>query len=78
MTKNPVFCLANDCTAKAAQLMMEHDTGTIPVVTNREDVPSGRGANGLGPCIDGRCRRLRPGPDERRVRDVPARDCVLA
>jgi CBS domain-containing protein len=37
MTKNPVCCLSIDSAAKAARLMMEHDTGMIPVVTNRED-----------------------------------------
>lgn len=34
MTKDPVCCLPSDAVAKAAQLMMEHDTGFIPVVAN--------------------------------------------
>jgi CBS domain-containing protein len=37
MTKDPVCCILSDSTAKAAQLMMEHDTGMIPVVVNKRD-----------------------------------------
>jgi CBS domain-containing protein len=34
MTKDPVTCLPGDTTAEAAQLMRDHDTGMIPVVSN--------------------------------------------
>lgn len=37
MTKNPAACLPIDSTAQAARLMKKHDTGMIPVITNRED-----------------------------------------
>src|SRR5262245_11311587 len=37
MSKDPVCCLPNDSTETAAQLMREHDTGILPVVSNRED-----------------------------------------
>jgi CBS domain-containing protein len=37
MTKDPACCLPGDSASRAAQLMMEHDTGMIPVVMNRED-----------------------------------------
>ena len=37
MTKDPACCLATDSTAKAAQVMMEHDVGILPVVESGQD-----------------------------------------
>lgn len=34
MTKNPICCLPNDTTAKAAQLMKSGNIGSIPVIEN--------------------------------------------
>lgn len=37
MTKDPAFCLPGDSAARAAQLMMEHDVGILPVVRSGDD-----------------------------------------
>ena len=36
MTKNPICCLPNDTTAKAAQLMKSGNVGSIPVIENEQ------------------------------------------
>lgn len=36
MTKNPACCVASDTVQHAAQLMTEHDAGSIPVVSDQQ------------------------------------------
>ncbi len=37
MTKDPACCLPTDSAAKAAQLMLKHNTGILPVVRSKQD-----------------------------------------
>lgn len=38
MTSDPVCCVAEDSAQKVAQLLREHDIGSLPVVSGRDDL----------------------------------------
>ena len=60
MTKDPVFCLANDTVVKASQLMKSNDIGSVPVVDSKESKKDHWHSDRSGHSVKSCFRRARP------------------